>query len=98
VNTGSQLQTLATRDSRTGTLYVTVINPSPLPEPTTVHTGVTARTATVTRLAGTSSSDTNTITDPNHIHPVTRTVHGLGPTFSADLPAYSMTVFTIPRR
>jgi alpha-N-arabinofuranosidase len=95
---GSQLQTLATRDSRTGTLFVTVINPSPLPEPTTVHTGVTAHTATVTQLSGTSSSDTNTIADPDRIHPVTRTVRGLASTFAYDVPAYSMTVFTIPGR
>lgn len=97
-NPGSPLQALATRDTRTGTVYLTVINPSPLAQPTTVHTGVDTRPATVTQLAGTSSSDTNTITDPDNVHPVTRTVHGLGPTFSYEVPAYSMTVFTLPGR
>jgi alpha-L-arabinofuranosidase len=96
---GAQLQTVATRDSRTGTVYLTVINPSPLAAPATVKLtglGRLGRTATVTVLAGTSSADTNTITDPNHIHPVSSTVHGLGSSFHRDFAPYSMTVFTIP--
>jgi alpha-N-arabinofuranosidase len=96
---GTGLRTVATRDSRTGTVYLTVVNPSPLAQPTTVHlTGVgrPGRTATITQLAGTSSNETNSLADPNQLHPVTRTVRGLGASFQYRVPAYSMTVFTLP--
>jgi alpha-N-arabinofuranosidase len=96
---GTALRTVATRDSRTGTVYVTVVNPSPLAQPTSVHlTGVgrPGRTTTVTQLTGTSAADVNSIADPNHVRPVTRTVRGLGTSFHYQIPAYSMTVFTIP--
>jgi alpha-N-arabinofuranosidase len=98
---GTGLRTVATRDSRTGTVYLTVVNPSPLAQATTVHlTGVgrPGRTATVTQLAGTSPNETNSLTDPNQLRPVTRTVRGLGPSFSYRVPAYSLTIFTIPAR
>jgi alpha-N-arabinofuranosidase len=97
---GSPLQTLATRDSRTGTVYLTVINPSPLAAAATVRlTGLRpGGSARQTVLAGGSSSDTNTITDPDHIHPVTSTVRSLGSVFQHQFPAYSMTVYTIPAR
>jgi alpha-L-arabinofuranosidase len=97
--TGTTLRTVATRDSRTGTVYVTVVNPSPLALPTSVRlTGVgrPGRTATVTQLTGTSAADVNSIADPNHVRPVTRTVRDLGTSFRYRVPAYSMTVFTIP--
>ena len=85
-----------TRDSRTGALFVKMVNPAGTALP--VHVTLTGArsvspTGTATVLSGSGPTDTNTITDPVHILPVTFPLSGLGPDFDTRLPPYSITVF-----
>jgi alpha-L-arabinofuranosidase len=92
------IHTVATKDSRTGKIYLTVVNPGPAAEPVTVNlngAGTVPTTGTATVLSSAKSTDTNTITDPDHIVPVTQTVTGLGATFTRNVPAYSVTIYTL---
>ncbi len=88
----------ATRDSKTGTIYLKLVNRSATATP--VHIAVSGL-ATVnpngktTTISSVSPEDTNSITEPNKIVPVTADVTGLGADFTKTFPPYSITVLEL---
>ena len=94
-------QTLAqsvTRDSKTGTVYVKVVNPTAAAQSVRVTlSGVksVASRGTAVVLAGNSPQDTNTITEPTRIVPRMQTVNGLSADFTHAFPPYSVTILQI---
>jgi alpha-L-arabinofuranosidase len=87
------LQTLVTRTGTT--YYLTVINTLASANVATVNlSGVSlvSPTAAATMLSASSSTATNSITDPTNIVPVTSGVSGLGTSFTQAFPAYSITI------
>jgi alpha-N-arabinofuranosidase len=85
----------ATRDSKTGTIYVKVVNRAGTPQPVHIAlSGVGAVEAggEVVTLSGSGPNDTNSITDPAKIVPVTAKVDGLSTNFTRTFPPYSISV------
>jgi alpha-N-arabinofuranosidase len=91
----------ATRDTKTGTVFLKIVNRAATPQPLRVEfSGLTAVDPTgqaVTLSAG-SPTDTNSIADPTKIVPVTSTVDGLGTSFTRTFPPYSLTVLQMKAR
>ena len=74
------------------------MNGSSIPQQVQIHlNGVSnvKRDAALITLRGTTPEDTNSIRDPNHILPVTTTIHNAGATFEHTMPAYSIQVLDI---
>ena len=92
---------VATIDSKTGTIFLKVVNPTDRVQSIDISING-ARTvrpdATEIQLAGMSLKDMNTITEPKKIAPITTQLHGIGPNLSRTLPAYSVTVLKIETR
>jgi alpha-N-arabinofuranosidase len=85
----------ATRDSQTGTIYLKVVNRAGTPQPVKVEiSGLSAVEATgqAITLSASSPDDTNSITEPTKIVPITTNVDGLGENFTRTFPPYSITV------
>jgi alpha-L-arabinofuranosidase len=90
------INVVATKDSRTGRIYVTIVNPGGNAQPVTVHIGGRVpRQGTDTVLTSAHRDDTNTITQPDNVVPTTRRISGLGNDFTHPVPAYSVTVLTL---
>jgi len=88
----------ATRDSANGTIYVKIVNRSGNAQP--VHIAISGLTSVesagkATTLAAASPEDTNTITEPNKIVPVTADLTGLGSDFNRTVPPYSITILEL---
>jgi alpha-N-arabinofuranosidase len=85
----------ATRDTKTGTIYVKVVNRGSAPQAVRVQvsgvTGVEPKGQLVA-LTGSGPEDTNSITQPAKIVPVTTNVDGLGADFTRTFPPYSVSV------
>jgi alpha-N-arabinofuranosidase len=85
----------ATRDTRTGTVFLKIVNRAATPQALRVEfsglASVDAKGQAVTLSAG-SPGDTNSITEPTKIVPVTSSVDGLGTSFTRTFPPYSLTV------
>jgi len=97
---GTAVQGSATRDSRTGEIFLKLVNPLPTMEPLRLELkGVAslAATATVITLAG-SPEDTNSIDRPRNVLPVTTTLRGVSPAFTYTLPPHSIVVLTFKAR
>jgi alpha-L-arabinofuranosidase len=95
---GSQLYQSVTRDSRSGTIYLKLVNMAGAVQPVHVTlNGVSGikPTAQASVLTARSPQDTNTLSDPAKVVPVTNKVSGLGPSFDLPLPPYSITVLPI---
>jgi alpha-N-arabinofuranosidase len=85
----------ATRDSKTGTIFLKFVNRAATPQPVRVEiSGVGAVTPRGQMIAMSASSpeDTNSIAEPRKIVPITSDIDGLGTTFSRTLPSFSITV------
>jgi alpha-L-arabinofuranosidase len=84
----------ATRDSGTGTLYLKLVNRAGAPQALRVEiAGVTVEPkGRMIAMSASSPDDTNSITEPRKIVPLTSDVEGLGANFTRTLPAYSITV------
>jgi alpha-N-arabinofuranosidase len=86
---------VTTRDSKTGTLYLKVVNASGTAQTVLIdilgNTKVAANGTTVV-LKADKPEDTNSITDPEKIIPVTAKVNGLGKSFTQIFPPYSIAV------
>jgi alpha-L-arabinofuranosidase len=85
----------ATRDSKTGAIYVKVVNRAATPQ--SVHlalSGVTSVEAggEAITMSGSGPNDTNSIADPTHIVPVATKVDGLSANFTRTFPPYSISV------
>jgi alpha-N-arabinofuranosidase len=85
----------ATRDSKTGTIYLKVVNRAGTPQPVRVEVSglaaVEAKGQAIT-LSASTPDETNSITEPAKIVPITTNVNGLGANFTRTFPPYSITV------
>jgi alpha-N-arabinofuranosidase len=90
----------ATRDSRTGLVYVKLVNAADAPAPVVLDLqgAVTvSSTATALTLAGDAAA-TNSIDAPTRVVPVTSTVTGVKPGFTYSVPAHGIVVLTLNAR
>jgi alpha-N-arabinofuranosidase len=85
-----------TRDSRSRTLYVKLVNPGEAAAPVQLDvTGATLRpTATALTIAA-NPQETNSIDAPEHVVPVTSQVSGVKPGFTYTVPANGIVVLTL---
>jgi alpha-N-arabinofuranosidase len=90
----------ATVSSVTHVLHLKLVNASDKAQPLTIDlegtTGV--RTAKIVALHAASFEATNTITDPNFIHPVESQVRVTGSSWQHSVPAFTIQVIDIPLR
>jgi alpha-N-arabinofuranosidase len=96
---GTKLQGSATRDSKTGKLYVKVVNPEPAARELRVELSgarrVSAGRATVLAAA---LDATNSLAEPRNVAPVESKLPKLAPTFTHTLPPHSITVLEFTAR
>ena len=85
----------ATRNGKTGTIYLKVVNRTATAQPVRVElsglASVEPKGQAITMSAN-SPEDTNSITEPNKIAPITSSVEGLSSQFTRTFPPYSITV------
>jgi len=90
-----------TRDSKTGVVFLKVVNRAAGPQAVKIEfaglKSVEAKGQTVT-LSAKSLDETNTITEPRKVVPVTAAASGFGKEFTHTFPAYSITVLEIKTR
>jgi alpha-N-arabinofuranosidase len=87
-----------TRDSKAGTIYVKIVNRAGTPQPVRLAiSGVAAVEAKgqLVTLSASSPNDTNSITEPTKIVPVTTSVDGLSTDFTRPFPPYSVSVLVM---
>ena len=91
----------ATRDSKTGVIYLKIVNRASKGQPVRVEiaglAAVASKGQSITLRAG-SADDTNTIAQPNRLVPVTAAADGLGNRFLRTFAPYSITVLRINGR
>jgi alpha-N-arabinofuranosidase len=88
---------VATRDAAKGVIYLKVVNTAGIPQTLQVnvkHASV-APDETLVALTSAKPGDTNSITDPTKIIPVTSTLTGLGSTFTQTFAPYSVNVLEL---
>jgi alpha-N-arabinofuranosidase len=96
----TSVQGCATRDSRTGEIFIKLVNPDATAQAVTIRIdGVMslASKGTAITLAG-NSDDTNSISQPQHTSPVTTTVSNISPNFTYTLPPNSIVVLKLKGR
>jgi alpha-N-arabinofuranosidase len=95
---GSQVYASVTRDTRTGTIYLKVVNAADEVQPLSVTInggrGVDS-TGEAVVLTSDSPQDTNTLNDPTKIVPVTTIARDLGQSFVYRFKPNSVTVLQI---
>jgi alpha-L-arabinofuranosidase len=90
-----------TRDAATGTIHLKLVNGSSESQVVRIHlNGVpkVEREAGLTTLRGRTPEDTNSITDPEHIVPVSSSIHDAGSSFEQTMPPYSIQVLDLRSR
>jgi alpha-N-arabinofuranosidase len=96
----TSVQGCATRDSRTGEVLLKLVNPRSEAEPLTIEvkgvSSVGAKASAIT-LAG-NPEDTNSITHPRNMVPITTTVSGVKPQFIYMMPPHSIVVLKLQTR
>jgi alpha-N-arabinofuranosidase len=88
----------ATRDSKLGTIYLKVVNRAGTPQKMQIAIRGTANVDPIgqlTVMAASDPNDTNSITEPKKLVPVTSKAEGLGDSFTRDFPAHSISVLEI---
>jgi alpha-N-arabinofuranosidase len=98
--TDTPVHASATRDSKTGEVFLKLVNPQPNPQHLRLDIkGVAslAPKATVTTLAA-SPDDTNSIDHPRRVAPVITTHRGLRPSFTYTLPPHGIVVLKLKAR
>ncbi len=94
------VQGSATRDSKTGEIFVKLVNPELTPQPLPIDIkGVASleSKATVITLSA-NPEDTNSIRRPKNVVPVTTTLDGVKPGFTYTIPPYSVVVLKLKTR
>jgi alpha-N-arabinofuranosidase len=85
----------ATRDSKTGIVYLKIVNRASAPQPVRLEiaglASVEPKGQSIAMTAG-SPDDTNTVTEPSKIAPKTSAIDGLGANFTKTFPPYSITI------
>jgi alpha-N-arabinofuranosidase len=95
---GAPLHFTATKDSKTGGIFIKVVNPEAAPQPlkiTLKDAGALAPTGKVITLATEKIDDTNSIDEPTKVVPVTTTLDGIKQTFTYTFAPYSVTVLQL---
>jgi alpha-L-arabinofuranosidase len=89
---------VASKSTSSGTIYLKVVNPSS----STVNTQIVLNTGssvtstgTATVISASSTSATNSLSNPKNIVPVTTQLTGLGASFNYSFAAYSITVLKL---
>jgi alpha-N-arabinofuranosidase len=96
-STETSVQGCATRDSKTGEIIVKLVNPQTNAVPLKIEiSGVAslASEATAITLSG-NPDDSNSITQPKKIVPITKTVRGVKPSFTYTMPPTSIVVLKL---
>jgi alpha-N-arabinofuranosidase len=88
----------ATRDSKTGMIYVKIVNTAATQQ--AVHVAISGASSVdgkgqAITLQGSGPMDTNSITEPTKIVPVTASVDGLSSDFTKTVPPYSVTIWEL---
>ncbi|MBS1563061.1 MAG: alpha-N-arabinofuranosidase, partial [Bacteroidetes bacterium] len=89
---------VATRDSKTGTLYLKVVNAGATSQDVAIDIKSAEKllsTGLQIVLKADKPEDTNSITEPQKITPKTLKITGLGKSFKRTFPPYSITVFQL---
>jgi alpha-N-arabinofuranosidase len=88
----------ATRDAKSGIIYLKIVNVDGKPQRVSVQfngaTTINSKAEAVV-LTASSPSDTNLINDPNKLVPHTEKVSGLSANFTREFPPYSITVLKL---
>src|SRR5208282_1344068 len=96
----TSVQGAATRDSRTGEIFIKLVNPNPASEPLRLSlkgiAKLSAKASTIT-LAG-DPEDSNLILDPRKVVPVNSTLSQVKPDFIYTLPPNSVVVLKLKGR
>ena len=89
----------SSRDSKTGTIYLKVVNQSkdPMPVHVTVPGAAIAAKGQSVAMTASSPDDTNSALQPSKIVPVTAPIDGLGSDFTKTFPPYSITILELKR-
>lgn len=88
----------ATINDTTGTIYLKIVNTTAKKETVKINlNGVTklAAEATLVVVKGNRPDETNTITEPEKILPVTSTIKGIKPSFTRTLDPYSVSILEL---
>ena len=88
----------ATRDSKSGVIYLKVVNTAGSARPMTIQISGAPKIepeGELVSLVGQSLEDTNSIRDPRNVAPRTEKAEGLGARFTREFPAYSVTVMKL---
>lgn len=88
----------ATKDEKTGIVFLKVVNTIGKKQPVIINLNGAAKVspnATLVVIKGEKPEDTNSITDPEKIVPVTSTIKGIKSVFTRTLDAYSVNIFQI---
>lgn len=91
----------ATMNDTTGTIYLKVVNTIAKKQTIKINLDGAAKVsprATIVVIKSDKPTDTNTISEPQKIVPLTSTVNGLRKTFRQSFPPYSVTVMQIQTR
>ena len=94
--TGTDVLVSATRDSRSRTLYVKLVNPGTAAAPVQLDvSGATLRPVGTALTLAANPQDTNSIDAPERVVPVTSQVTGVKPGFTYTVPANGIVVLTL---
>ena len=88
----------ATRDSRSGVIYLKIVNISGSKRPIQVQISGAPKISPkgeIVSLAGNSLDDTNSMEEPRRIVPRTEKVDGLSASFTREFPAYSASILKL---
>jgi len=88
----------ATKDTKSGAVYLKVVNALGKIQPVEISLkGLTnvSKNGTLVVISGKKSDDTNTITEPEKIVPVTTKIKGIAPVFKQKLAPYSVNVYQL---
>jgi alpha-N-arabinofuranosidase len=92
---------VATQDSKTGVIFLKMVNPLGTPQEVQVNlTGVAtvASDGESVIMKAARLEDTNSIAEPKKIVPVTASETGFGPAFTRTLAPYSINIFKLSTR
>jgi len=98
--TEGPLQSVVTRDSRTGRITIKLVNPQPAPQAVAIHLNEVRSVAPEADaiILAADPNDGNSIEEPTKVMPVTSKVRGIGPSFSYVAPASSIVVLQVDAR
>jgi len=96
----TSVQGSATRDSKTGEIFLKLVNPQATPQPLKIEIkGIKALASKASAITLTGNpDDSNSITQPRKVIPITTTVRHLEPDFTYTMPPHSIVVLTLKAR